>query len=314
VRSRIGVAFLLAIIGLAGCGGSNSSPSPTPTPSPNPTPTPPGSTTVDHVFVVVLENHSFSQVIGNPVMPYFNSLASQHALAANYFANTHPSIGNYFMLTTGKIVTNDNLFAGTVSDDNIVRALTGAGKTWKGYFESLPSPGFIDQDAFPYDRKHNPFSFLSDVRDSSAQAANVVPLTQLASDLSSTSLPNYAFVVPNELHNAHDCPDGGTSCSESDKLAAADNWMKANLDPLIHSSAFANGVLIITWDESDLTDMANGGGQVATVLAGANVKTGFRSTTFYQHESVLRLALDLLRVGDHPGASSGAPPMTEFFQ
>ena len=51
------------------------------------------------------ENHSYSSVIGNAAMPYLNRLASQYGLATQYYANTHPSIGNYFMLTTGQMVT-----------------------------------------------------------------------------------------------------------------------------------------------------------------------------------------------------------------
>ena len=42
-------------------------------------------------------------------MPYLNSLASQYDLATQYFANTHPSIGNYFMLTTGQPITFDDM-------------------------------------------------------------------------------------------------------------------------------------------------------------------------------------------------------------
>jgi acid phosphatase len=60
--------------------------------------------------------------------------------------------------------------------------------------------------------------------------------------------------------------------------------------------------------------VANGGGQVATVLVGPRVKNGFRSTTFFQHQSVLRLIVDLLSVSDHPGASATAPAMNEFLQ
>ena len=56
---------------------------------------------VNHVFIVMEENHSYSDVIGNPQMPYLNSLAKTYSVAQGYFANTHPSIGNYFMLTTG---------------------------------------------------------------------------------------------------------------------------------------------------------------------------------------------------------------------
>src|SRR5215471_19366349 len=52
-----------------------------------------------HVVIVVEENHSYSSVIGNSAMPYLNGLASQYGLATQYYANTHPSIGNYFMMT-----------------------------------------------------------------------------------------------------------------------------------------------------------------------------------------------------------------------
>src|ERR1022692_3091687 len=63
-----------------------------------------------HVFIVMLENHSYSSVIGNSSMPYLNGLAHSYAYASSYYANTHPSIGNYFELTTGKIITNDDSY------------------------------------------------------------------------------------------------------------------------------------------------------------------------------------------------------------
>ena len=68
-----------------------------------------------HVVMVLEENHSYSEVVGNSAMPYLNSLAAQYGLATQYFANTHPSIGNYFMLTTGQLVTNDDAFTGTLA-------------------------------------------------------------------------------------------------------------------------------------------------------------------------------------------------------
>ena len=292
----------------------NSTPSPTPVSSPTPTPTPTAIPAADHVFVVVLENHGFSQVIGNSSMPFLNSLATQHALATNYFANTHPSIGNYFMLTTGNIETNNDAFTGTVSANNIPRAFAAAGKTWKAYMESLPSTGYTGGDVYPYFKHHDPFVYLTDVLNSSAETANVVPFTQLASDLSAGAVPDYAFIAPNAEDDAHDCPTGGSVCPDSDKLTAADNWLKNNIDPLIKSAALANSVFIIVFDESLDTDLVNGGGKVAMVMAGSHVKAGFKSTTFYQHQSTLRLVMDLLRVADHPGNSATAPTMQEFFQ
>ena len=289
----------------AGCGGVSSKVTTTP---------PPPSATADHVFLVVLENHSFGQVIGNPAMPYLNGLATAHGLAADYFANAHPSIPNYFMLTTGNLETLDDNFTGTISDDNIVRALTGARKTWKAYVESIPSVGYTGPNAGTYLKRHTPFSYLSDVAKSPAQAANMVPFSQLSTDLNAGSLPNFVYIVPNSQNDAHDCPGGGSSCTDDQELAAADAWLKANIDPVINSPKFGNSVLIITFDESVATDFTNGGGQVATVLAGPHVKTGFRSSTTYQHQSLLHTILQLLNVNDMPGASAVAASMGEFFQ
>jgi acid phosphatase len=279
----------------------------------------PSTPTADHVFLVVLENHSFSQVIGSASMPYLNSLASQNSLATNYFANVHPSIGNYFMLTTGQIITIDDAFNGVVADDNLARALSGAGKTWKAYMESIPAPGYIGFDVLPYVKHHNPFAFFTDVagadgQHATAAAQNIVPFTQLPADMAGNALPNFGFIAPDFNHDAHQCPDGGDTCPDSDRLTAADIWLQTNIDPLIKSPAFANGVLIILFDEGDLSDLANVGGQVPVVLAGSHVKMGFRSTTFYQHQSVLSLVLDLLRVSDLPGAAATAASMNEFFQ
>jgi acid phosphatase len=266
------------------------------------------------VFLILLENHGFSQVIGSASMPYLNSLATAHALAENYFANTHPSIGNYFMLTTGNIETNNDAFTGTVSSDNIPRALAAAGKTWKAYIESLPSAGYTGGDVYPYLKHHNPFAYLTDVLNTSAEAAAMVPFTQLSPDMTSGAVPNFAFIAPNAENDAHDCPTGGSACTEAQKLAAADTWLKNNIDPLIHAPALANSVFIIVFDEAVDTDTTNGGGQVAMTMVGPHVKAGFKSNTFYQHQSTLRLIMDLLRIGDHPGNSAIAPSMQEFFQ
>jgi acid phosphatase len=269
---------------------------------------------VNHVVLLVLENHSLPQVIGSPFMPFLNSLASQNSLATNYFANAHNSIGNYFMLTAGQLESTDDNFPGPINDDNIVRELTAAGKSWKAYMESLPSQGYTGGDVLPYVKHHDPFVYFTDVQDSSAQGNQIVPFTQLAADLTAGTLPSFAFIAPNLEDDAHNCPDDGTNCQDSDKLTQADHWLQANIQPLLASPAFANSVLIITWDEGVATDTANGGGQVATVLVGAHIRSQFRSVTFYQHQSTLGLIMDLLGVANHPGLSASAPSMIEFFQ
>jgi len=271
-----------------------------------------------HVFIVVEENHSFSDVIGNASMPYLNSPASANSLAKQYYADAHPSLPNYFELTVGEGTsitgTLGDSYNGTVSQDNVVRALAAAGKSWKSYAESLPAIGYLGGDSGPYLRRHNPVVYFSDVQQSSTQSNNVVPFSQLATDIANSSLPDYAFIAPNANDDAHDCPVGLSTCTDDQKLAAADQWLSANIDPLLSSAAFKNSLLIIVFDEAEDTDATHGGGHVPAILVSPLAKQGYQSTTLYQHESVLRLMMEALSVPDLPGSAASAPDMTEFFQ
>jgi acid phosphatase len=274
--------------------------------------TPPPSPTAPfgHVIVVVEENANFSDVIGNSSTPYVNSLANQYGLATQYYADTHPSIGNYLVMTTGQILTNDDSqtpLSFPVSVDNAARELLAAGKTWKAYAESIPSVGYVGGDATGPDggqfyTRHAPLPYMTDVQNSAVQRQNVVPFTQFKVDLASNALPNYSFITPNGCNDAHDCG-----------LDVADNWLKTNIDPLIKSALFqTDGLLIIVFDESN-TDNTNGGGQVPAIVISPFAKVGFKSTQLYQHESLLRLTLEGLGVTTLPAPAASAPVMWEFF-
>ncbi len=305
-----GLSLLLVLLtGLLGCQGIRSTSSGTPNSSP-----PPGGSGASRVAIVVLENTAYSSVIGNTAAPYLNQLASQYGLATNYFADTHPSIGNYFMLTAGQIITNNDDFSGTVTADNLARSIAASGKSWKVYAQSLPSVGYTGGDQFPYLRHHNPFSYFSDVLGDPAQAANMVPATQLAADLGSGGLPSYSFIVPDAQNDGHDCPAGMSSCTLNDKLAAADAWVQQNVGPLVSSAAFSNGVVVVVFDESATTDTQNGGGHVVAIVAGGAAQRGFQSSTLHQHQNLLRFVCDRLNLGTCPGAGAGAGSMSEFIQ
>ncbi len=304
-----GLCLLLVVLtGFIGCGGGSSSSGPL-----NSSPSLAGGGE-SRVAIVVLENMAYSSVIGNPAAPYLNQLASQYGLATSYFANTHPSIGNYFMMTTGQVITNDDSFSGTVTASNLARAIVASGKTWKVYAQSLPSVGYTGGDQYPYLRHHNPFSYFSDVLDDPAQAANMVPATELVADLGAGALPSYSFIVPDAQNDGHDCPAGMSSCTLNDKLAAADAWVQQNVSPLVSSSAFSNGVVVVVFDESATSDTQNGGGHVVAIVAGGAAQRGFQSSTFHQHQNLLRLVCDRLSLGTCPGAGAGAGGMSEFIQ
>jgi hypothetical protein len=254
-----------------------------------------------HVVIVVEENTSFSEVTATS-MPYLFALASQYGVATQDYANTHPSIGNYFEMTAGQIITNDDSYQLTVTADNIVRHLLAAGKTWKDYAEDLPSVGYTGPTTGNYARKHNPLSFFSDVVNDSVQVKRLVPFTQFALDLAGDTLPNYSFVVPNLCNDAHDCD-----------LLTADNWLQANIAPLLNNPSFKqDGMLIITFDEASGDD-TNGGGRIFWTVISPKAKTGYTSTTLYQHQSTLRLMAEGLGLTSFPGDAASAPNMAEFF-
>ena len=269
--------------------------------------TPSAGAQFDHVFIVLEENNDYSSVTSSS-MPYLTGLAAQYGLATQYYANTHPSIGNYLDMTSGTVLTNDDSYSGSPFNvPNIFRSLIAAGKSWKGYAEDLPSTGFVDYtqiEVGQFASRHFPPIYYTDVHDNPAQAQNVVPFTQFATDLANGTLPNYSFIVPNLCNDAHDC-----------SLNTADSWLQQNIDPLVRSAFFQqnNCLLIITFDEAG-GDNTNGGGQVYWVaVSPTKSKRGYVSTTLYQHQSTLRLMLKGLGVTSFPGDAATAPDMSEFF-
>ena len=128
-------------------------------------------------------------------------------------------------------------------------------------------------------------------------------MTQFQADLANDELPDFSFMVPNLLDDAHD-----------GSLQVADAWLQQNIGPLISSSTFQkDGLLVIVFDEANTNDSTDGGGRVAALILSPKTKPGYRSTTFYQHQSALRLILQGLEVTAYPDAASSAPAMGEFF-
>lgn len=297
------------IVAGVSCGSGGSAATGTPTP---PTPPPASGVEASHVVLVVLENENYADVVGSANAPYLNSLIPQGALAIHYYANTHPSIGNYMMLTTGNIVTNDDEYTGTVAPPEMASALTAAGKSWKVYAEAIPSVGYTGGDTGAYLKRHNPFSYFTDV-EGTAAADNIVPFSQFATDVTGT-LANFTMIVGNIYDVGHNCEPTVTNCTTAIELQQADAWLKTTLPQVLGTASFqSSGLLAITFDES-ATDNTNGGGQVATVLLGTNVKPGYQATGTYQHESLLRLMLEAQGVSSLPNMAGEAASMDEVWK
>jgi len=334
---RVRLLVLLLSAGLASCNRQQPAISEIPA-----VPLPVEMARFEHVFVVVEENQNYDEIIGNTNdLPYLNSLAQKYGVATNYYANTHPSLNNYFYLTAGRSGTRSpwvggmaDLFPGEVAGDNITSILTANGKTWKAYAESIPRPGYIDGDHFPYVKRHNPFAYFENVRRSKAAsgtaspASNIVPFESFAADLQHDTLPDYSFIAPNVYNDGHHDPvtQKGAPCGDHRALQGIDTWLKANMEPLIKSETFKrSGLLVIVFDEgceagpkADWRYDPNrlgikGGGHVPALIISSRTPGGTTRDGLYHHESVLRLSLRALGVEQFPGRAKAAPDMDGFF-
>lgn len=305
-----GIALTLLI---AGC----SSPSPAATrPPPPPAASSSGlasgpstgvqSTGIDHVVIIVEENHSASGILGNSDAPYINQLAAKNALATNYKAVAHPSLPNYLALTSGTTagITDDCDPGGacTANVPNITDAIVESGRTWKMYAESMPAP-CTDRNSGTYGVRHNPFMYYPGVtNDQSSCRAHVVPLTQLSKDLkTASSLPDYSFISPNACNDMHDC-----------SVATGDAWLSHQAEQILASPAFTTqkSLLVITWDEDD----DNQDNTVATIFAGPAARQAYKSSTAYTHYSLLHTIESAWGLKPMTANDKNAPTMSDMLK
>jgi acid phosphatase len=300
------ISVALTAVALAGCGGG-STPTQSSThalrPATSPVSTSSAATIAgpaSRIAVMVLENKEYDQIIGRAGAPYLNALARRSAVAANYYAITHPSLSNYLALTGGSTFGFSGSDCGTcsVSQRNLIDQLEAAGISWKVYVEGLPSPCSAVASAGEYVRRHDPFLYYRDVTENPARCAHIVPATTLAHDLADHTLPRFMWLVPNICHDMHSC---GTY--------TGDQYLRAMVPQLL-TELGPSGLLFVTFDEGATNAGCCGvarGGHILTLVAGPGARAGVRSLTPYDHYSLLRTIEDLWGL---PRLRSAALPST----
>jgi hypothetical protein len=207
----------------------------------------------DHIVVILEENKSLPEIVGNPLAPYLNALATGGASMTQSFGVAHPSEPNYLALFSGSThgVTSD-LCPVSYPSDNLAHQLATAGKTFAAFSESLPSPGYAGCRSGHYRRKIEPWTDFNNVPASVSQ-----PLTAMPTNYA--DLPDVSFVVPNLKHDMH-----------SGSIAVGDSWLAQHIGPYAQWATTHNSLLVVTFDEDDHS-AAN---HIATFLYGAHVTPG----------------------------------------
>jgi hypothetical protein len=301
----------------------------------------PGSNSSDvpsyqHIFEIVLENHSTGDIIGNANAPAINALAKQYGLATDYYGITHPSEPNYVAMVGGDFygIQDDdayNLPDHTINQPSLAQQLEGAGLTWKAYEQSLPYAGFTGTTFGNqlYRSKHNGFLNFAAVQNDPAEMQKNVPDTQLFVDLATNKVPNFSFIVPDQCHDMHgtsDCSDDAT------KVSAGDTYTSQVITAIMVSQTWreGNNAIVITFDEGDtdagccdagthdpnnLDSGSGGGGQIVTIVITNHGPRGLQVSTPYNHYSLLLTVEDAFGLGCLANTcdSANVQPMTPLF-
>lgn len=216
-------------------------------------PTPPsGPPRLRHLVVVIEENRSYADIIGNHDAPYLNSLAASGTTLTKSFAVAHPSEPNYVALFSGSTHgLHDDSCPHRYSGPDLAGGLHAAGLSFGGYAEGLPRAGFQGCSSGAYARKHAPWTDFTDV-----PAAAGKPLTAMPPDYA--RLPTVSFVIPDLDNDMHD----GT-------IAQGDSWLRSHLSRYVSWARTHDSALVVTWDEDDYSE----NNQIPTVVVGAHVRT-----------------------------------------
>lgn len=265
----------------------------------------------DHVILLMMENEGYNQVIGSSYAPIINSLAQNYGLATNYRGVADPSEPNYVAMLGGDFfgINSDDpyWFPGhTVpantngSPTNLMSQLEQVGLSWRGYFQSMPYPGYrgycypdkcngIPDFDTQYVSKHNGIVNFAELQ-TPGELGKMFPYTQLSADLAGGSLSNFSYIVPNECSDMHGAPPW---CVDSDNTGTAQqSWLIAQGDAFVgevvnqitSSSMWESGdnAIIVTFDEGNIATS-----QIATIVITNHGPRGITDKTSYNHYSLL---------------------------
>jgi hypothetical protein len=246
-----------------------------------------GAATLDHIYVIMLENHSQSSVIDDPNAPFITSLAHRYGTADHYFGVTHPSMPNYLALVGGdNYGLEDDNDQNVVNLDrtNLVDQLESHHVSWDAYLDTLPAnkldrfgPTLPDGTTVSlYAKKHNPFVLFDDIISNPARMSHVKDYTALGADLNGPHPASFVWITPNQCNDMHGgvfvtvaghsetpCPFGSAKDDANDAALKqkADQFVHTAVDTIMGSRAWTKrSAIVIVTDENDFTGNTETGG------------------------------------------------------
>jgi acid phosphatase len=251
------------------------------------------------VAVLVLENRSYEQVIGNPAAPFINRLARRYALDSRYYALGHPSLPNYVALTGGsKYGISTDCTSCDTEQPNLLNQLDTAHVAWRAYFEGLGHRAPLIDRTLRYNPHLDPFAYYEQVEGSTKARERIGDFANLRRDMTHGHLRTFSWIAPDVFHDGHN----GT-LGQADRFAAG-------LVPRVLHALGPRGVLYLLWDEGPNSDLRGipgeaGGGRIPLIAAGGLARRAAVSALPANHYALLRtieanLGVPALRHASYP--------------
>lgn len=268
----------------------------------------------DHVFMVMMENTDYAEVMNDPAdTPYMHSLMAGGATLTDAHGVYHPSDENYLAIAGGDTYTKGGTYWPNVNspERNIGDTLEAAGKSWKAYEQGMGTPCNTrnDHDSY-YEPDDAPFINYTDVSGNPARcAAHLFDTTQLTADLASAATtPDFSWIAADDYYDGEASGNGSAT-----SLKTQDGWLRQTLAPVLASPAFTQqrSLLVLTWDESQ-SEAYN---HLVTVLVGSQgtVPAGTSSPAHYDHYGIGRTIEDALGLPTLTGNDTYATPLNAAF-
>lgn len=255
---------------------------------------------VQHVLWILMENESYSGVIGSPNAPYQTSLANQCDMLPDFWNESHGSLDNYIAATDGQDIlgssfVNDCLPNASAhycvsSGPSIFSQVQAANLTWKAYDEDMPSNCY-QSNSGNYAARHNPAVYYTSLatcqQDDIPMGSATTQTGQFYSDVENGNLPSFSFITPNQIDDGH-----------SSNTATGDAWL-SNIIPFITNGPnyqSGNTVIFVTNDEgagsdyvldencsSQTLDANQPSCNIPTIVIAPYIPAGTVDHTFYTH-------------------------------
>ncbi len=239
---------------------------------------------LDRVFIIMMENHGFDEVIGQAdpsdpsgatlLTPFTTHLAQNNGLATYYFGATHPSLPNYFAEIAGDYfgIQNDadscfapdhgSICIGGLTAPNIVDQLEQKHIGWEVLQELMPTIGYLGT-RFPtaesggpklYAQKHNPFMYFTSITTNPSRLQHIRPfdLSQFQNELNDPlHMPRYVFIAPNQCNDQHGFTGGSPippgcepTAGDAGMLKLGDAFLQRTVTAIQNSPSFTKRSVI----------------------------------------------------------------------